>query len=108
MAQRDFTKFLVLATLACAAGQVWILPQNLWRRAGGRPPIRAVARLDEIRVGGSLTFRYPDQGSPAVLVRLGKNRLVAFDEAGTMPDLGPKSRPPQHSGTTDAMFRRAT
>lgn len=83
VARRDFTKFLVLASLAFAAGQVWILLQNLWRRASGRPSIRAIARLEEIRVGSSLTFRYPDQGSPAVLVRLAENRLVAFDQACT-------------------------
>lgn len=83
VARRDFTKFLVLISLAFAVGQVWILLQNFWRRAAGRLPIRAVARLDEIADGGVRLFRYPDADSHAILVRLTGDRLVAYDQACT-------------------------
>lgn len=108
VARRDFTKFLVLVSLAFAVGQVWILLRNLWRRSTGQPPIRAVARLDEIPVGGVRAFRYPREDSHAVLVRLGGDRLVAYDQACTHllcpviaePDRG-RFHCPCHNGNFD-------
>ena len=38
VARRDFTKFLVLTSLAFAVGQCWIVVQNWLRKRRGLPP----------------------------------------------------------------------
>src|SRR5204862_4908509 len=49
--RRDFTKFMVLTSLAFVAGQVWIGIQNWLRRGRGQLPLPAqlIARLDDIK-----------------------------------------------------------
>jgi len=83
VARRDFAKFMVLTSLAFAVGQVWILAQNLRRRAARALPVRAVARASRLPVGGSLVFAYPGEDDHAVLVRLGEERFVAYDQQCT-------------------------
>lgn len=85
VSRRDFTKFVVLVSLAFVVGQFWILMQNFWRRNRGQPPIQEIARLDEVPVGGSLIFQYPDpQGhNPRLLVRLDEQTFVAYDQLCT-------------------------
>lgn len=108
VARRDFTKFLVLVSGAFVVGQFWVLLQNLWRRATGELPVRRVARLDDIPVGGSVVFDYPDPENHAVLVRLADTRLVAYDRACThllcpviaQPDRG-RLHCPCHDGDFD-------
>ncbi len=45
--------------------------------------MQAVARLDEIPVGGARPFRYPGPDGHALLVRVAADRLVAYDRACT-------------------------
>lgn len=81
--RRDFTKFLVLTSLAFVVGQLWILVQNFFRRRAGVPPIEPIARMDELPVGGWKVFSYPDPESHAVVVRLDEETVVAYDHACT-------------------------
>src|SRR5690349_23563333 len=60
VARRDFTRFLVLTSLAFAVGQFWIVVQNFFRARRGESPIQFIAREDAIPIGGSLTFVYPN------------------------------------------------
>jgi nitrite reductase/ring-hydroxylating ferredoxin subunit len=83
VARRDFTKFMVLTSFAFAVGQVWIVAQNFFRRRAGALPIRAVARVSEVPVGSSLVFSYPGENDHAILVRLGEDRFVAYDQQCT-------------------------
>jgi Rieske Fe-S protein len=83
IARRDFTKFLVLTSLAFAVGQFWIVAQNFLRRRKLLPPPLEVARVDAVPVGGSVVFDYPAAHEPAVLVRLDKERFVAYDQKCT-------------------------
>lgn len=83
VARRDFAKFMVLTSLAFAVGQVWIVVQNFFRRRAGALPIRAVARVAEVPVGGSVVFNYPGEDDHALLVRLGEERFVAYDQQCT-------------------------
>lgn len=83
VARRDFTKFMVLISLGFVVGQFWILFQNALRRRTGAPPVRRVARVDAVPVGGSLVFEYPEAGWEAILVRLDESRFVAFDQSCT-------------------------
>jgi nitrite reductase/ring-hydroxylating ferredoxin subunit len=81
--RRDFMKFLVLTSLAFTVGQFWIGARNWWRRARGEPAIRRVAALDELPVGGMLTFAYPGPEDDCVIVRTGEDVLVAFSQKCT-------------------------
>ncbi|HEY1374599.1 MAG TPA: Rieske 2Fe-2S domain-containing protein [Candidatus Binatia bacterium] len=82
IARRDFTKFMVLASLAFVAGQFWILARNLFRRRAATPA-REIARIDDIPRGGSLVFDYPEAHQPALLVRLPDGGVVAYDQQCT-------------------------
>jgi Rieske Fe-S protein len=93
VARRDFTKYLGLTSLAFVMGQFWIALQNRWRHARGQLPRVAVGRLDEIAVGSALTFHYPGENDPAILLRPDENTLIAFSSQCThlqcpvLPDL---------------------
>jgi Rieske Fe-S protein len=81
--RRDFLKFMVLTSAAFTAGQAWIAAQNWYRRQSGRPPVQRLAAIDDIPVGGSLGFTYPDEQEPCLLVRVSVNEFVAFNQKCT-------------------------
>ncbi|MEW5957977.1 MAG: Rieske (2Fe-2S) protein [Chloroflexota bacterium] len=83
VSRRDFTKFMVLTSLAFVVGQFWILIQSLFRQARADFPAQEIARLDEIPIGGSLVFQYADEHSPRLLVRLSGSSFVAYDQQCT-------------------------
>jgi nitrite reductase/ring-hydroxylating ferredoxin subunit len=83
VARRDFTKFLALTSFGFAIGQLWIGAQNLWRRSRGKPPIRRIALLSALPVGGTLRFDYPEEHDACILVRLGPDQLVAYGQKCT-------------------------
>jgi len=106
VARRDFTKFLVLTSLAFVVGQVWIVAENLLRKRRGQPPLKRIARADEIPVGGSLVFDYPDPHDICIVVRPGPDRYFAYDQKCThlscavIPDLARgRLRCPCHNGS---------
>ena len=108
VARRDFTKFLVLTSLAFAAGQVWIVAQNWLRRRRGLPPVKPIARVDEVPVGGARVFHYPDAESPCLLLRTGADTWLAYDQKCThlacavIPEPGSgRLRCPCHHGYFD-------
>jgi Rieske Fe-S protein len=81
--RRDFVKFMVLTSAAFTLGQLWIGFQNWYRRRGGQPVIQRIASVDALEVGGALRFTYPDEHEPCLLVRLGTNEFVAFNQKCT-------------------------
>ncbi|MBX3276580.1 MAG: Rieske (2Fe-2S) protein [Acidobacteria bacterium] len=83
VARRDFTKFLVLTSLAFVAGQFWIAWQNFLRRRQGRLPVSAIMPVIDLPVGGARAFSYPGQHDPCLLVRTAEDRFVAFDQRCT-------------------------
>ncbi len=83
IARRDFTRFMVLTSLAFTVGQFWILLQNYWRRAQGALPVVAIGAADAIPVGGSQVFYYPTEHDPSILVRLDEDTFVAYDRLCT-------------------------
>ena len=78
IARREFTKFLVLTSGAFVAGQCWIAGASLVRRDGPYPE-KAIARLDDVPVGGVVEFRYAED-EPCLLIRLDRDRLVAYGQ----------------------------
>ncbi len=81
--RREFTKFLVLTSFAFAVGQFWIALQNVWRKMRKTPPIARIAALDQLPVGGAVTFYYPAKDSPALLIRPADKTLVAYESLCT-------------------------
>jgi Rieske Fe-S protein len=81
--RRDFMKFMVLTSFAFTVGQFWIGVQNWWRRRRGEPEIRRVATLDQLPVGGVLTFAYPEPQDDCVLVRTGEREFRAYGQRCT-------------------------
>lgn len=84
VARRDFVKFLVLISSGFAAGQLCIgLDQFLGRARHTAAPRKRLCAVSEVPVGGSLSFTYPDEHEPCLLVRLEEKRWVAFHQKCT-------------------------
>jgi Rieske Fe-S protein len=81
--RREFTKFLVLTSAAFTFGQFWITWEN-WRRGRrGQAPLRQIATLAQIPVGGSLVFAYPTADEPCLLLRPDEKTLLAYSQKCT-------------------------
>ena len=85
VSRRDLVKFIVLTSLAFTAGQAFLVLKRLLggAEAGGAPAPMAVARVDELPVGGAKTFEYPAGSPPRLLVRTGPASFVAYDQQCT-------------------------
>lgn len=108
VARRDFTKFLVLTSLAFTVGQFWIVVQNSMRKRHGKPPIRPIARVADMTTGTAVPFSYPDAGEPCLLVRTGEQTFAAFSQKCTHLSCAVKPDPangrfhcPCHNGVFD-------
>jgi Rieske Fe-S protein len=93
--RRDFMKFMVLTSFAMVAGQFWIAAQNWIRRRQGALQIRRIATVTDIAVGGTLTFQYPGEHDPCVLVRLADSEFVAYSQKCTHLSCAVIPRPEQ-------------
>lgn len=83
LSRRDFTKFMVLISLAFTAGQFWIVLKNFWRRRRGEPPIQQIATIEQLPIGGAKTFIYPEAHDTCLLMRTGENTFVAYSQKCT-------------------------
>jgi Rieske Fe-S protein len=108
VARRDFTKFLVLTSLAFAVGQVWIVFENFGRKRKGLPPVKRIAKASDIRVGDSLVFNYPGEHDNCIVVRIGYDAFFAYNQKCThlacavVPDFANgKLHCPCHNGWFD-------
>jgi Rieske Fe-S protein len=95
--RRDFMKFMVLTSAAFTIGQLWIGVQNWYRRRSGQWPLQRIASVDEIAVGASVGFRYPDEHEPCLLVRLTTSEFVAFGQKCTHLSCAVVPRPQEGS-----------
>lgn len=113
VARRDFVKFLLLTSLAFTTGQFWLLGRSLLRRRES-PAEVVVARADDLAIGESLVFRYPQENSPArLLVRLDEQTFVAYEQQCThltcpvIPDVAQgELHCPCHEGIFDLLTGR--
>lgn len=108
VSRRDFTRYLVLTSLAFVVGQLWILLENSIRRVRGQMPVRQVAWLSSVAVGSTVVFSYPGPADQCVLVRTGPKTLVAYSQKCThlscavIPDASAgKINCPCHDGVFD-------
>lgn len=82
VARRDFTKFMVLISGSFVVGQLWIGLDNLLRRAGGKMPVKPIAALSDLPVGGAMSFHYPKY-EHCIVVRPDADTLVAYNNKCT-------------------------
>ncbi|HEX5135768.1 MAG TPA: Rieske (2Fe-2S) protein [Planctomycetota bacterium] len=108
VARRDFAKYLVLVSGAFASGQVWLLVRSLLRRSAPPGPPRLVASVDDVPPGGALSFRYPTEHDPCLLIRRHDGAFVAYGSQCThlmcavIPDVAAgQLRCPCHNGSFD-------
>lgn len=83
VSRRELVKFIVLTSAALAAGQWWIVLERTFGRRAALPAGEAIARVDELPIGGAKTFTYPEQSTPRLLVRTGAATFVAYDQQCT-------------------------
>ncbi len=95
--RRDFLKFMVLTSAAFTVGQFWIVAQNWYRRHSGQPLLKRIASMDDLAVGASLGFAYPDEHEPCLLVRLTTSEFVAFNQKCTHLSCAVIPRPAENS-----------
>ncbi len=84
VSRRDLVKFMVLTSAAFTVGQFWIVAKSLLGGGAATPPSPLpIATVNEIPVGGSKTFFYPEGSTPRILVRTGDEAFVAYDQQCT-------------------------
>jgi nitrite reductase/ring-hydroxylating ferredoxin subunit len=81
--RRDFMKFMVLTSLAFAAGQFWIAAMAWWGRREELSSGVRLATLSDVPVGATRTFAYPTEHDPCVLVRTTEQTIVAYSQKCT-------------------------
>jgi Rieske Fe-S protein len=113
-ARRDFTKFMVLTSLAFVVGQFWIALKSLFQRGETLPRVR-VAEIDELEVGQALAFHYPTERDPCLLIRASQDAFHAYSSECThlacpvVPELEhSRLRCPCHEGHFDVATGRPT
>lgn len=83
VSRRELVKFMVLTSAAMVVGQFWIVLKSAFRRPAALSPGVAIARVDELSIGGAKTFTYPEGSTPRLLVRTGAVTFVAYDQQCT-------------------------
>ncbi len=82
VSRRQFSKFLVLTSLAMFVGNVWILLKSLITRRPSYPE-SFVANVNDIPVGAVKLFSYPTPDDHCIMVRLAPDRVVAYSQKCT-------------------------
>ncbi len=81
--RRQFSKFLVLTSLAMFVGQIWIVVKSWFTGPPAASPQMAVARKGEIGIGEVKLFTYPTPEDHCILVRTGEDEYVAYSQKCT-------------------------
>jgi arsenite oxidase small subunit len=80
--RRDATRFLLLVSggLALGSALIWVRAQV----ASGEPDVRVeLGSSDQLVPGQFSVFHYPDEKTPAILIRRESGELVAFQQKCT-------------------------
>jgi nitrite reductase/ring-hydroxylating ferredoxin subunit len=80
--RRQFTKFLVLTSLAMFVGNLWILVRS-WLRGKPSYPVQRVAYVSELEIGDVKIFSYPGPRDNCILIRTGPRDFVAYSQKCT-------------------------
>ncbi len=75
--RREFTKFLVLTSGATFLGNGYFVLQH-YKKSRQKFAVKAIAHTDELTAGQVKLFHYPEDDSPALLIRLADGEYVAY------------------------------
>jgi Rieske Fe-S protein len=95
--RRDFLKFMVLTSAAFTVGQLWIGVQNWRRKRSGEALIQRIVPVDDMAIGSAVSFTYPNEHEPCLLVRLTDSEFVAFSQKCTHLSCAVVPRPAEGS-----------
>lgn len=108
VARRDFTKFMVLTSLAFVIGQFWIGLMRAIRGGAAKPTAMRIATKADVPVGGAIAFNFPTPKDSCLLMRTGPDTFVAYSAKCThlscavLPDIKNGAiRCPCHNGLFD-------
>lgn len=82
VSRREFLRFTILTSGALFLGTVALALLAPFRR-GAAPAAKAIARMDELPVGASRSFRYPGADDEAVVINTRERGLVAYSQKCT-------------------------
>ncbi len=82
VSRRDLTKFLTLGSAALAGSNCVMAYLGMIPHDGPFPEL-PVARVDEVRPGQAVLFRYPTEKDPCLLFRDGEGVLRAYSQVCT-------------------------
>lgn len=80
--RRQLTKFLTLTSLGMFIGNLWIVTKS-WLRKEISYPVRTVAGINEVQIGGVKLFQYPGPQDQCIMVRTGPDTYVAYSQKCT-------------------------
>ncbi len=75
--RRDFTRFLCVISAGFATGNAWILSKSL-RKKHREPPTVEICKTGDLQPGKWMVFTYPDEKTPAMLIRRLNGDFIAF------------------------------
>lgn len=77
--RRDFVRFLGLVSAGLMVGNASIFVRSLAGEEGPFPEV-AVAGAEKLEPGNWMTFHYPDERHPAILIRRENGTYIAFHQ----------------------------
>ena len=80
--RREFARYLVAGAGVMAAGNVGLAAWTHLRKINTGEPTAIVA-LDDVEIGATFLFSYPEPRDPAILLRLSDTEVVAFSQKCT-------------------------
>ena len=83
VSRRDFIRFLSLVSLGLFTGTVGVFLRSLF--VDHEPPLSGVKIIgsNDLSIGGSRSFTIPGRKEPGILVRLGRDKYVAYGQKCT-------------------------
>jgi Rieske Fe-S protein len=80
--RREFARYLVLGAGAFAIGNVGLAAWTQLRSINTGEP-RPIVAVEDVPIGGTYLFSYPEDDDPAVLLRVDDRHVVAFSQQCT-------------------------
>ncbi len=83
VSRREFTRLLLVTSLAFVAGQTYIVVSSLLRKRAAELPAAEIAATGDLPVGAVLLFNYPAAQDLCVLIHLPSGEYVAYGQKCT-------------------------
>jgi len=81
--RRQFTKFLVLTSLAMFAGQVWILVKSWFAPKAPPAAAQVIVNKNDLGIGDVKLFTYPTAEDHCIMIRTAPETYVAYSQKCT-------------------------